>query len=90
MPSRGQLCDLTRHNRGMYTGSSMIDNAHAHSVPPQLRGHCYTVKGNEPLAKRPTSVRLFQADDDDLRPLGKDFASFVREAVREKMNREYE
>lgn len=55
--------------------------------PEQLKGKGFTLQGNEPLSKKPISVRLYQADDDQLRPLGKDFAPFIREAVREKLER---
>ena len=55
--------------------------------PEQLKGKGFTVQGNEPLSKKPISVRLYQADDDQLRPLGKEFAAFIREAVREKLQR---
>ena len=56
--------------------------------PEQLIGKGYTVQGDEPLSKKPISVRLYQADDDVLRPLGKQYAIFIREAVREKLERE--
>ena len=58
--------------------------------PEQLREFNFTVKGDEPLAKKPASVRLYQSDDDELRPLGKQMAVFIREAVREKLNRQRE
>ena len=56
--------------------------------PEQLKGKAFTVQGDEPLSKKPISVRLYQADDDELRPLGKQFAVFIREAVREKLERD--
>lgn len=55
--------------------------------PEHLKGKGFTVQGDEPLSKKPISVRLYQADDDQLRPLGKAFAAFIREAVREKLER---
>ena len=55
--------------------------------PQQLKGSAFTVKGEEPLSKKPISVRLFQSDDDTLRPLGKEMAIFIRAAVREKLER---
>ena len=55
--------------------------------PEQLREFNFTVKGDEPLAKKPAAVRLYQSDDDVLRPLGKDMAVFIREAVRERLQR---
>ena len=58
--------------------------------PEQLREFNFTVKGDEPLAKKPASVRLYQSDDDQLRPLGKQMAVFTRNAVREKLNRQRE
>ena len=58
--------------------------------PEQLREFNFTVEGDEPLAKKPASVRLYQSDDDELRPLGKQMAVFIREAVREKLNRQRE
>jgi len=56
--------------------------------PEQLKGKGFTVQGDEPLAKKPFSIRLYQADDDSLRPLGKCMAIFIREAVREKLERD--
>ena len=56
--------------------------------PEQLKGKAFTIQGDEPLSKKPISVRLYQADDDQLRPLGKQFAVFIREAVREKLQRD--
>ena len=56
--------------------------------PEQLKGKAFTIQGDEPLGKKPISVRLYQADDDQLRPLGKQFAVFIREAVREKLQRD--
>ena len=56
--------------------------------PEQLREFNFTVKGDEPLAKKPSAVRLYQSDDDELRPLGKQMAVFIREAVREKLRRD--
>ena len=56
--------------------------------PEQLRDAAFTVVGEEPLAKKPISVRLYQADDTKLRPLGKQYAVFIREAVREKIERD--
>ena len=56
--------------------------------PEHLTEHSYQVLGKEPLAKKPLAVRLYQSDDDKLRPLGKKFAAFVREAVREKLERQ--
>jgi len=53
--------------------------------PEHLKGKGFTVRGDEPLAKKPITVRLYQADDDLLRPLGKEMAIFIREAVREKL-----
>ncbi|KZR92366.1 hypothetical protein MITS9509_01353 [Synechococcus sp. MIT S9509] len=55
--------------------------------PEQLRDSAFTVKGDEPLSKKPISVRLYQSDDDQLRPLGKEMAVFIRAAVREKLER---
>ena len=55
--------------------------------PEQLREFNFTVKGDEPLASKPAAVRLYQSDDDVLRPLGKDMAVFIREAVRERLQR---
>ena len=55
--------------------------------PEQLRDHNFTVAGDEPLSKKPASVRLYQSDDEILRPLGKDMAIFIREAVRERLQR---
>lgn len=56
--------------------------------PEQLREFNFTVKGDEPLAKKPAAVRLYQSDDDELRPLGKQMAVFIRDAVREKLRRD--
>lgn len=56
--------------------------------PEQLKGKSFTIQGDEPLSKKPISVRLYQTDDDQLRPLGKQFAVFIREAVREKLQRD--
>ena len=53
--------------------------------PVQLRDHNFTVAGDELLSKKPASVRLYQSDDGILRPLGKDMAVFIREAVRERL-----
>ena len=58
--------------------------------PEQLREFNFTVKGDEPLAKKPVAVRLYQSDDDELRPLGKQMAVFIRDAVREKLSRQRE
>ena len=55
--------------------------------PEQLRDHNFTVAGDEPLSKKPASVRLYQSDDGILWPLGKDMAVFIREAVRERLQR---
>ncbi len=55
--------------------------------PKHLEGRGFTVQGSEPLAKKPISVRLHQSDDDALRPLGKGMAVFIRQAVREKLER---
>ena len=55
--------------------------------PVQLRDHNFTVAGDEPLSKKPASVRLYESDDEILRPLGKDMAVFIREAVRERLQR---
>ena len=55
--------------------------------PNQLRDHNFTVAGKEPLSKRPASVRLYESDDEVLRPLGTDMAVFIREAVRERLQR---
>jgi hypothetical protein len=57
--------------------------------PNQLRDHNFTVAGDEPLSKRPASVRLYESDDEILRPLGTDMAVFIRQAVREKLQRRY-
>jgi len=56
--------------------------------PEHLKGKGFTVQGDELLSRRPISVRLYQTDDDVLRPLGKGMAIFIREAVREKIERE--
>ena len=56
--------------------------------PEHLKGKGFTVQGDEPLSKKPISVRLYQTDDDELRPLGKGMAIFIRAAVREKLERE--
>ena len=56
--------------------------------PEKLREFNFTVKGDEPLSSKPASVRLYQSDDDQLRPLGKQMAVFIRNAVREKLNRD--
>jgi hypothetical protein len=53
--------------------------------PNQLRDHNFTVAGNEPLSKRPASVRLYESDDEILRPLGADMAVFIREAVHQAL-----
>ena len=58
--------------------------------PEQLREFNFTVKGDEPLSSKPAAVRLYQSDDDQLRPLGKQMAVFIRNAVREKLNRDRE
>ena len=58
--------------------------------PEQLREFNFAVKGVEPLSSKPASVRLYQSDDDQLRPLGKQMAVFIRDAVREKLNRHWE
>lgn len=55
--------------------------------PEQLKGKAFTMQGAEPLSKTPISLRLYQADDDVLRPKGKGMAIFIREAVREKLER---
>ena len=55
--------------------------------PEHLKGKGFTVQGDEPLSKKPISVRLDQTDDDVLRPLGKGMAIFIRAAVREKLER---
>ena len=56
-------------------------------LPEQLKDYGFQVLGEEPLSKKPISVRLYQADDDKLRPLGKEFAAFIRAAAREKLDR---
>ena len=56
-------------------------------LPQQLKEHGYQVLGDERLSKKPISVRLYEADDVKLRPLGKEFAAFIRAAVREKLER---
>ena len=56
--------------------------------PEQLKGKGFTVQGDEPLSKQPVSLRLYQSDDDSLRHLGKGMAIFIREAVREKLERD--
>ena len=43
---------------------------------------------DEPLSKQSVSLKLYQPDDDSLRPLGKGMATFIREAVREKLERD--
>lgn len=58
--------------------------------PEQLREFNFTVKGDEPLSSKPASVRLYKSDDEQLRPLGKQMAVFIRNAVREKLNRDRE
>ena len=65
-------------------------NRDSQRQPEQLRESNFTVKGDEPLASKPASVRLYQSADDQLLPLGKQMAVFIRNAVREKLNRNRE
>ena len=65
----------------------MVKERDPEKYPEHLKGRGFTVQGSEPLAKKPISLRLYQTDDDQLRPLGKDMAVFIREAVREKLER---
>ncbi len=65
----------------------MVKERDPDKYPEHLKGRGFTVQGSEPLARKPISVRLYQSDDDQLRPLGKGMATFIREAVREKLER---
>ncbi len=65
----------------------MVKERDPEKYPEHLKGRGFTVQGSEPLSKKPISLRLYQTDDDQLRPLGKDMAIFIREAVREKLER---
>ena len=56
--------------------------------PNQLRDHNFIVAGDERLSKRPASVRLYESDDEILRPLGADMAVFIREAVRMRLQQQ--
>ena len=55
--------------------------------PEHMREFNFSVLGAEPLAKKPASIRLYLNDDEKLRPLGADMAVFIREAVREKLQK---
>lgn len=48
-----------------------------------LKAHQYAVpKGQEPLSKKPISVRLYESDDLLIRAKGNEAGLFVRNAVR--------
>ncbi|MDC0303123.1 hypothetical protein OAL13_00720 [bacterium] len=48
-----------------------------------LKQHQYQVaEGDEPLGKKPISIRLYASDDEAIRAMGKDGRLFVRKAVR--------
>ena len=48
-----------------------------------LKSHQFSVpEGNEPLGKKPISIRFYESDDEAIRSMGKDGRLFVRKAVR--------
>jgi len=61
-------------------------------VGPGLDGvvtqHQFAVEGEEPLSKRPLSVRLYEADDELVRAKGKQAGEFVRNAIRAALQQE--
>ena len=48
-----------------------------------LKPHQFSVPdGDEPLSKKPISIRLYASDDEAIRAMGNDGRLFVRKAVR--------
>jgi len=60
-------------------------------MPPSadhLKQHQFKVAGKEALSKKPFVVRLYASDDEVVKSMGKTGALFIRDAVREKLDRE--